>query len=64
MWPVFYGGAAASHHGLFPERKAEYGPAIAAKLARGDPHDAGGGAGAREAMAAWQRTAAEDPPST
>ena len=32
VWPVFYAGAAESHRGLFPEREAQYGPAIRAKL--------------------------------
>ena len=34
VWPVFYGGAAESHRGLYPERAAEYGPVISAKLDR------------------------------
>ena len=34
VWPVFYGGAAASHRGLYPERAGEYGPVISAKLDR------------------------------
>ncbi len=34
VWPVFYGGAAASHRGLYPERADEYGPVISAKLDR------------------------------
>ena len=42
VWPVFYAGAAESHRGLFPEREADYGPAIRAKLDPGGPHDAGG----------------------
>ena len=62
VWPVFYAGAAESHHGLFPEREAQYGPAIRAKLTqavRTTPEAARSG---HEAMAAWQRAAAEDPP--
>ena len=62
MWPVFYAGAAESHRGLFPEREAQYGPAIRAKLAqavRTTPEAARSG---HEAMAAWQRAAADDPP--
>jgi Asp-tRNA(Asn)/Glu-tRNA(Gln) amidotransferase A subunit family amidase len=62
VWPVFYAGAAESHRGLFPEREADYGPAIRAKLTqavRTTPEAARSG---HEAMAAWQRAAAEDPP--
>ena len=62
VWPVFYAGAAESHRGLFPEREAQYGPAIRAKLTqavRTTPEAARSG---HEAMAAWQRAAAEDPP--
>jgi aspartyl-tRNA(Asn)/glutamyl-tRNA(Gln) amidotransferase subunit A len=61
VWPVFYGGAAASHGGLYPERAGEYGPVISAKLDRAlttTPEDY---ARARDAMAGWQRAAASDP---
>ena len=61
VWPVFYAGAAESHHGLFPEREAQYGPAIRAKLTqavRTTPEAARSG---HEAMAAWQRAAAPGP---
>ena len=61
VWPVFYAGAAESHRGLFPEREAQYGPAIRAKLTqavRTTPEAARSG---HEAMAAWQRAAAPGP---
>ncbi len=61
VWPVFYGEAAASHRGLFPEREREYGPAIRAKLTRAirtTPEEYERG---RAAMAAWQRATAEAP---
>jgi Asp-tRNA(Asn)/Glu-tRNA(Gln) amidotransferase A subunit family amidase len=62
VWPVFYGGAAESHRGLYPERAAEYGPAISAKLDRAIRTTPEEYARGQEAMAAWQRVAAEDPP--
>jgi aspartyl-tRNA(Asn)/glutamyl-tRNA(Gln) amidotransferase subunit A len=61
VWPVFYGGAAASHRGLYPERAAEYGPVISPKLevaVRTTPEQY---ERARAAMAAWQYAAATDP---
>jgi aspartyl-tRNA(Asn)/glutamyl-tRNA(Gln) amidotransferase subunit A len=61
VWPVFYGGAAVSHRGLFPEREEEYGPAIRAKLGQAVRTPPEAEQRAREAMAAWQRTAATDP---
>jgi aspartyl-tRNA(Asn)/glutamyl-tRNA(Gln) amidotransferase subunit A len=61
VWPVFYGGAAISHRGLYPERAAEYGPAIAAKLDRAIATTPEEYESARAAMAAWQRAAATDP---
>jgi aspartyl-tRNA(Asn)/glutamyl-tRNA(Gln) amidotransferase subunit A len=62
VWPVFYGGAAQSHRGLFPEREDEYGPAIRAKLAQAVHTKREAEQRAREAMVAWQRAAAADPP--
>jgi aspartyl-tRNA(Asn)/glutamyl-tRNA(Gln) amidotransferase subunit A len=62
VWPVFYAGAAESHRGLFPERKAEYGSAITAKLARAVRTRPEAERAAREAMAAWRRATAADPP--
>jgi aspartyl-tRNA(Asn)/glutamyl-tRNA(Gln) amidotransferase subunit A len=62
VWPVFYAGAAESHRATYPSRAAEYGPSISAKLERAvhtSPEDARRG---HEAMAAWQRAAAHDPP--
>jgi aspartyl-tRNA(Asn)/glutamyl-tRNA(Gln) amidotransferase subunit A len=61
VWPVFYGGAAISHRGLYPERAAEYGPEISAKLDRAiaittEEYERG-----LDAMHAWQRTAATAP---
>ena len=61
VWPVFYGGAAASHRGLYPERAEEYGPVISAKLDRALTTTHEDYARARDAMAAWQRAAASDP---
>jgi len=62
VWPVFYGGAAESHRGLYPERAAEYGPTITAKLERAIRTTPEAYRHALEAMAAWQRAAATDPP--
>ena len=62
VWPVFYGGAAASHRGLYPERAGEYGPIISPKLDAALRTTREAYERAREAMAAWQRAAAEDPP--
>jgi aspartyl-tRNA(Asn)/glutamyl-tRNA(Gln) amidotransferase subunit A len=62
VWPVFYGGAAASHRGLYPERAAEYGPVISAKLDRALATTREAYEHARAAMAAWQQVAATDPP--
>ncbi len=62
VWPVFYAGAAESHRATYPARAGEYGPSIRAKLeqaVRTSPEDA---RRAHDAMAAWQRTAAQDPP--
>jgi aspartyl-tRNA(Asn)/glutamyl-tRNA(Gln) amidotransferase subunit A len=62
VWPVFYGGAAASHRGLYPEHKDVYGPVISPKLdqaIRTTPEEY---ERAREAMRGWQRAAADDPP--
>ena len=42
VWPVFYGGAAESHRGLYPERAAEYGPVISRQARPRAAHDAGG----------------------
>jgi aspartyl-tRNA(Asn)/glutamyl-tRNA(Gln) amidotransferase subunit A len=61
VWPVFYGGAARSHRGLYPERAADYGPVISAKLDRAVTTTPEAYERAREAMAAWQRAAATDP---
>ena len=61
VWPVFYGGAAASHRGLYPERAGEYGPVISAKLDRALATTPEAYEHARAAMAAWQRAAATDP---
>jgi hypothetical protein len=62
VWPVFYGGAAISHRGLYPERAGEYGPPIAAKLDQAiatpvEEYERG-----VAAMRAWQRAAETDPP--
>ena len=62
VWPVFYGGAAESHRGLYPERASEYGPAIRAKLERAIGTTPEAERRAHEAMAAWQQVAAADPP--
>jgi aspartyl-tRNA(Asn)/glutamyl-tRNA(Gln) amidotransferase subunit A len=62
LWPVFYGGAAESHRGLYPERAAEYGPTISAKLVRAVRTKREAYERALDAMAAWQRAAAQDPP--
>ena len=61
VWPVFNGGAAESHRGLYPERAAEYGPAISAKLERAIRTTPEAYRHALEAMAAWQRAAASEP---
>ena len=61
VWPVFNGGAAESHRGLYPERAAEYGPAISAKLERAIRTTPEAYRSALEAMAAWQRAAASEP---
>jgi len=61
VWPVFYGGAAVSHRGLYPERASEYGPVISAKLDRALATTREAYEHARAAMAAWQRAAATDP---
>jgi aspartyl-tRNA(Asn)/glutamyl-tRNA(Gln) amidotransferase subunit A len=61
VWPVFYGGAAASHRGLYPERADEYGPVISAKLGRALATTPEAYERARAAMAAWQRAAASEP---
>jgi Asp-tRNA(Asn)/Glu-tRNA(Gln) amidotransferase A subunit family amidase len=60
VWPVFYGGAAASHRGLYPERADEYGPVISAKLDTALATTPEAYERARLAMAAWQRAAASD----
>jgi Asp-tRNA(Asn)/Glu-tRNA(Gln) amidotransferase A subunit family amidase len=62
VWPVFNGGAAESHRGLYPERASEYGPAISAKLVRAVRTRPEAYRQALDAMAAWQRAAATDPP--
>ena len=62
VWPVFYGGAAESHRGLYPERAAEYGPVISPKLERAVATTAEDYARARASVDAWQRAAAQDPP--
>ena len=62
VWPVFYGGAAASHRGLYPERAAEYGPVISPKLAQAVKTTPEAYERARTAMEAWQQAAADDPP--
>jgi aspartyl-tRNA(Asn)/glutamyl-tRNA(Gln) amidotransferase subunit A len=62
VWPVFYGGAAESHRGLYPERASEYGPVISAKLTRAVNTSREAYERALAAMAAWQRVAADDPP--
>jgi Asp-tRNA(Asn)/Glu-tRNA(Gln) amidotransferase A subunit family amidase len=61
LWPVFYGGAADSHRGLYPERASEYGPVISVKLDRAVRTGPEAHRHALDAMAAWQRAAAEDP---
>ncbi len=61
VWPVFYGGAATAHRGLYPERAGEYGPVISAKLDRALATTPEAYEHARAAMAAWQRAAATDP---
>jgi aspartyl-tRNA(Asn)/glutamyl-tRNA(Gln) amidotransferase subunit A len=63
VWPVFYGGAAASHRGLYPERAAEYGPVISPKLDTAIETTPEAYERARQAMADWQRAAAADPPA-
>jgi len=62
VWPVFYGDAAESHRGLYPERADEYGPVIRAKLARAAETTPEALARARAAVAGWQAAAAHDPP--
>jgi Asp-tRNA(Asn)/Glu-tRNA(Gln) amidotransferase A subunit family amidase len=62
VWPVFYGGAALSHRGLYPERAGEYGPEISAKLDRAIATTTEEHERALEAMRAWQAAAASDPP--
>jgi aspartyl-tRNA(Asn)/glutamyl-tRNA(Gln) amidotransferase subunit A len=62
VWPVFYGGARASHRGLYPERASEYGPIITPKLDIAIETTPEAYERALEAMAAWQRAAATDPP--
>jgi aspartyl-tRNA(Asn)/glutamyl-tRNA(Gln) amidotransferase subunit A len=61
VWPVFYGGAARSHRGLYPERAADYGPVISAKLDLALATTPEAYERARAAMAAWQRAAAAEP---
>jgi aspartyl-tRNA(Asn)/glutamyl-tRNA(Gln) amidotransferase subunit A len=62
VWPVFYGDAAESHRGLYPERADEYGPVIRAKLARAAETTPEAVERARAAVAGWQVAAAHDPP--
>jgi aspartyl-tRNA(Asn)/glutamyl-tRNA(Gln) amidotransferase subunit A len=62
VWPVFYGGAAESHRATYPSRADEYGPSIRAKLERAVRTTPEAARRAHDAMAAWQRTAAQDPP--
>jgi aspartyl-tRNA(Asn)/glutamyl-tRNA(Gln) amidotransferase subunit A len=62
VWPVFYGDAAESHRGLYPERADEYGPVILAKLARAAETTPEAVERARAAVAGWQAAAAHDPP--
>jgi Asp-tRNA(Asn)/Glu-tRNA(Gln) amidotransferase A subunit family amidase len=62
VWPVFYGDAAESHRGLYPERADEYGPVIRAKLARAAETTPEAVARARAAVAGWRAAAAHDPP--
>jgi aspartyl-tRNA(Asn)/glutamyl-tRNA(Gln) amidotransferase subunit A len=62
VWPVFYGDAAESHRGLYPERADEYGPVIRAKLARAAATTPEAVERARAAVAGWQAAAAHDPP--
>ena len=61
VWPVFYGGAAESHRATYPARAADYGPSIRAKLVRAVRTTPEAQRRAHEAMAAWQRAAAQDP---
>jgi len=62
VWPVFYAGAAASHRETYPRRAADYGPAISAKLVRAVRTKPEAAQRAAAAMAAWQASAAHDPP--
>jgi aspartyl-tRNA(Asn)/glutamyl-tRNA(Gln) amidotransferase subunit A len=62
VWPVFYGGAAESHRATYPARAEDYGPSIRAKLERAVRTTPEAARRAHEAMTAWQRTAAQDPP--
>ena len=62
VWPVFYAGAAESHRPTYPSRAAEYGPSISAKLVRAIRTTPEAARRGHDAMAAWQRAAAQDPP--
>ncbi|MEA2134452.1 MAG: hypothetical protein QOC68_2361 [Solirubrobacteraceae bacterium] len=62
VWPVFYAGAAESHRATYPARAEEYGPPIRAKLVRAVRTTPEAARRAHDAMAAWQRAAADDPP--
>ena len=61
VWPVFYAGAAESHRPTYPSRAAEYGPSISAKLVRAIRTTPEAARRGHDAMAAWQRAAAQDP---
>jgi Asp-tRNA(Asn)/Glu-tRNA(Gln) amidotransferase A subunit family amidase len=54
-WPIFFHEAAESHVGLYPERAAEYGDNVRAKLELAQSVEAEKVAIARDALAAWRR---------
>ncbi|HUQ22052.1 MAG TPA: amidase, partial [Gaiellaceae bacterium] len=54
-WPLFFQEAAESHRSTFPERAADYGGNVRAKLEHAQTLDPAAVAHAREAVATWRR---------
>jgi Asp-tRNA(Asn)/Glu-tRNA(Gln) amidotransferase A subunit family amidase len=60
-WAVFYAEAAAAHAATFPSRRAEYGPAISAKLDHAATVSADEADSGRATLRAWRARAAREP---
>ncbi len=60
-WPLFYAEAAQAHSATYPERAAEYGRTVRAKLEAASGVGAAEVARAREALGAWRAAARERP---